>query len=88
MILPIKNVADWRYIRQHKQAQINKDFVHENTTKINKNYRVGDIVPTRNKSVFRYPYENFQTWTNGTINLRIGEVTNRIKPAILSLTII
>ena len=35
MILPINHVLDWRYIRQRKQTQINKDVNRENTTRIN-----------------------------------------------------
>ena len=27
---------------------------------------------------FKFPYEIFQTWTNGTIILQTGAVTNRI----------
>ena len=34
MILPINHVTDWRYIRQCKQTQINKDAICENTTRI------------------------------------------------------
>ena len=38
MILLINHVAYWRYIRQHKQPQINKDVNRENTTIIDNNY--------------------------------------------------
>ena len=62
MILPINHVADCRYIRQRKQAQIDKDVIHENTTRICHNYRVGDKVMTlpksenKYKTLFRGPY--------------------------------
>ena len=44
IILPINHVADWRYIRQRKQTQINKYLDRENTTRIDYDYRVGDKV--------------------------------------------
>ena len=43
-ILPIMRVENWRYIRQRKQAQINKDVIRNNSTIIDHNYRVGDQV--------------------------------------------
>ena len=74
MILPINQIADWRYICQRKQTQINKYTACENTTRIDHDYRVGNKVTT-NKSEYKYktlfkgPYEIVQTWTNGTVNL-------------------
>ena len=49
MILPINNVADWRYIRHNKKAQTDKDVIHENTTIIDHGYRLGDKFMTKNK---------------------------------------
>ena len=72
------------YIRQHKQTQINKDIICENTTKIYHDYRVGDKVVTTNSSTFKYknpfkgPYEIVQMCTNGTITLRTEVFTTRI----------
>ena len=54
MIPPINHVEGWRYIRQRKQAQINKDTISENTTRIDDNYRVVDKVTTQNKSAYKY----------------------------------
>ena len=34
MILPMNNVADWRYIRQRKQTQIYNYVIREKTTRI------------------------------------------------------
>ena len=81
MILPINHVADWRYIRQHKQTQINKDVARESTTIIDHDYRVGDKVTTKNRSAYKYetPFRGIvQTWTNGTVTLRTGAVTHRV----------
>ena len=54
MILPINHIADWRYIRQRKHAQIDKDVIRENTTIIDHNYRVGDKVMTLTQSEYKY----------------------------------
>ena len=84
MILPINQVADWRYIRHRKQTQINKGLNRENNTRIDHNYRVGDKVMTKNRSAYKYktpfrgPYEIVQTLTNGTVTLQTGAVTHRI----------
>ena len=48
--ISIVNVENCRYIRQCKQAQIDKDVIHENSKRINNDYRVGDQVSERNKS--------------------------------------
>ena len=50
MILPIDHIADWIYIHQRKQAQIDKEIICEKTTRIYHNYRVGDKVMTLTKS--------------------------------------
>ena len=84
MILPINHVADWRYISQRKQAQIDKAVVWGKTTRIDHGYIVGNKVMTRTKSSFKYEtpyrvmYKIVQTWTNRTVTLRIGTVTTRI----------
>ena len=49
MILPIKHAADWRYIRHHKQSQIEKDVILKKFTVIDYDYRVGYQVMIINK---------------------------------------
>ena len=41
IIPPIKHVVDWKYIRQIKQAQIERDIIQENLNIIEYDYRVG-----------------------------------------------
>ena len=53
MILHINHVSDWRYIRQCKQSQIDRDVIRENTTIIDHDYRVGDKVATQTKSLYK-----------------------------------
>ena len=85
MIPPINYIADWRYIRQSKQTQINKDVAWENTNIIDHDYRVGDKVTKKIRSAYKYetpfrgPFEVVQTCTNGTVTLQTGGVTNRVK---------
>ena len=84
MILPINHVADWKYIRQRKQTQIDNDVIRENDNIIYHDYRVGDKVMTLTKSAYKYetpyrgPYKIVQTWKNGTVALRMGAVTMRL----------
>ena len=68
---------DWRYIHQCKQAQIYKIFIHGNTTKPNKNYIVGDIVMTRNRSSYKYK-TTILSLTKGIVFLQMEAVTMRI----------
>ena len=42
MIIPINQIVNWVYIRQRKQAQIEKDLICENSTIINYDYNIGD----------------------------------------------
>ena len=58
MILPINHVAEWRYIRQRKQTQIDNDVIQENANIIDHYYRVGDKLMARINSAFKYknPY--------------------------------
>ena len=64
--LPINHVAGWKYIRQLKQTQINKDLARENNTRTDHNYRVGDKVMTKMRLAYEYetpfrgPYEIFR----------------------------
>ena len=57
---------DWKYIRQRKQAQIEKEVIHKNYTIIEHDYRVGDQVTIDIKILFKYetpfkgPYEFFK----------------------------
>ena len=84
-ILPINHMANWIYIRQLKQAQIEKYIIRENSTIIEYNFRVGDQITLRKKSGYKYetrfkvPYEHFQTWTNGSATLHTRAVTTRVK---------
>ena len=49
MILPNNHIVKWRLLRQRKQAQIDKDVIRENSTRVDHNYRIGDWVMVRGK---------------------------------------
>ena len=53
MILPIKHIADCKYIRHIKQAQIEKDVIRKKSTTIDHNYRVGDRVMVKKHTYFK-----------------------------------
>ena len=84
LILPINHISSQRYKRQREQAQIDKDVIRENTTRIDHNYRVGDKLMILTKSAYKYealfrgPYEIVPTWTNVTATLQTGAVTTEI----------
>ena len=42
MILKINHIANWRYTCQQKQTNIEKGVIHENSTKIDHDYNIGD----------------------------------------------
>ena len=83
-ILPIIHIEIWRYICQRKHAHIEKDVIREISTRINYDFNTGDKVLVRKNQAYKYetpfqiPYENFQTWTNGTVNIQKGAVTDRL----------
>ena len=65
IILPINHIANWRLIRQRKQAKIDKDAICENSTRVDQDYRIGDWVTVRKKNskyetLFKGPYEMVQ----------------------------
>ena len=81
MILPINHISHWRYIRQRKQAQIEKCVIYKDSTRINYDYNIGDKVMVRRDKAYKYktsfqgPYEIIQLWTNGTFTIKTGMVT-------------
>ena len=53
VILAINQVSDCRYIRQRKQAQIDKDVIRENSTRIDHDYILGDKLMTGTNSAYK-----------------------------------
>ena len=85
MLLNIPFNADWNAIKLRKQGLIDKGVVRENQTRIPHDYKVGDkvlyekpgIVPKMNQPRTG-PHEVKQVFTNGTILIQRGVVTERV----------
>ena len=54
MIIPINHIAECKYILHHKQVQIEKYVIQENSTRIGHDYRVGDRVMIIKHAGFKY----------------------------------
>ena len=85
MMLNIKFIADWEAIRLRKQKQVDKDTEKENSLRVDHDYAVGDKVLITDKDIDRKlncptkgPYEVIQIYTNGTVRVKKGVVTERI----------
>jgi hypothetical protein len=84
MIFNIKHTANWEYIRARKQEIIHKNNQRENSKRTPHTYRVGDKVLLRvgTENKYEQPYAGFHTITrvfmNGTVRLRMGDVTDTV----------
>ena len=84
MIYNIKHTANWEYIRARKQEIIHKNNQRENSKRTPHTYRVGDKVLLRvgTENKYEQPYAGFHTITrvfmNGTVRLRMGDVTDTV----------
>ena len=82
MILNVRHLANWEYIRQRKQLMINKNNKKENETRIPHEYKVGDKVLLKRGTEFKYerpyksPYTILKVYDNGTVNLQMGHYTD------------
>ena len=59
MILLIKHTLDWELMRQKNLSKINKDNIHKSSKRVDRDYRVGNIVMIINNDAFKYdiPYK-------------------------------
>ena len=84
MILNIKHVADWEFIRARKQQLINKNNARENSNRIPHVYRVGDKVLLKkgNENKYEPPFSGPHTVTqvnnNGTVRLDMGTTIDTV----------
>ena len=81
-ILNTQCLADWTAIKARKQQLIHKNNIIENAKHTPHHYKVGDKVMLENHCANKYeqpykgPYLVMQINTNGTVNLKIGAVTD------------
>ena len=85
MILPIQFKTDWARIANQKQRSINDSNKRENAKRIAHKYKVHDKVllekPGKVPKMSRPrigPYVVTKVFTNGTLNIRKGAVTQRV----------
>ena len=85
MLLNLKFVADWEAIRLRKQRDVDKNNSRENSLRIHHDYQVGDKVLISDNDIHRKlncptkgPYSIVQVYTNGTVRVQNGAVTERI----------
>ena len=77
MILNIQHIANWEYIKQRKQNNINLNNKRENSKRKEHVYQVGDKVllsrGTENKHEAPYqgPFDILQVNDNGTVRLMV-----------------
>ena len=77
--------ADWDEIAKNKQKIINKSNVAENAKRLEYDYEIDDDILIARDGHFRKlegpylgPYRIVQVYTNGTVRIRRGTVTERI----------
>ena len=84
MIFNVEHTANWEYIRQKKQALINKNNERENSKRIPHTYSPGDKVMLKIGTENKYeqpnsgPHTIVGVHTNGRVRLRIGAVTDTV----------
>ena len=83
--LPMRIQADWSYIQERRQNEINRNNRRENKTRIEHTYRVGDRVLLERPGILRKmstprtgPHKVEAVYTNGTIRIRKGVVSERV----------
>ena len=89
-ILNIKFEADWKYIRERKQAIIKKNNQRENAKRIAHEYKVGDEVlmyprpgPKYGADTYKGPYKIKKVNDNGTVYLKMGTVYDTVNIRLL-----
>ena len=81
-ILPIRHVADWKYIHSRKQSSINKNNLKENKSRKPYDYKVGQKVLLKNAQSTKFgtdtyggPYTIIAVHAdNGTVEMEKGKV--------------
>ena len=85
MLLNVKFIADWEMIRLRKQKDVDKNNARENSLRVDHDYHIGDKVLVTDQDIHRKlncptkgPYNIIQIYTNGTVRVQRGAVTERI----------
>ena len=85
MLFNIPYIPNWENIRAQKQLLTNKNTIKENKKRISHDYKVNDNILIYRDGIFRKldgpflgPYKIIEVYTNGTVRIRRGIVTERI----------
>ena len=85
ILLNLKFVADWEVIKIRKQRDEDKNISRENSLRIHHDYQVGDNVLITSNDIHRKlncptkgPHPIVQVYSNGTVRVQNGAVTERI----------
>ncbi len=85
MILPIRFKANWALIAQRQQKNIQKNNTRENAQRLPHDYQPGDKVLLERPGIQRKlatpregPYEVIRAYTNGTVRIQRGIVSQRV----------
>ena len=85
MILPIRYLADWEYLRQVRQKQMTRDNLRENRNRLKHEYKAGDKVLLTKPGILPKmdaprtgPHVISKGWSNGTVTLQQGAVSERV----------
>ena len=85
MLLNLKFVADWETIKLRKQKDVDKNNSRKNSLRIHYDYQVGDKVLITSNDIHRKlncptkcPYPIVQVYSNGTVRVQNGAVTECI----------
>ena len=84
MMLNIKHMANWEFIKNRKQQRINSNNKRENSKRIPYEYKIGDKVLIRKGSENKYetpftgPFSILMVNDNGTVKLQKGAVTDSV----------
>jgi transposase InsO family protein len=85
MLFPIKFNADWTSIRARRQAEIERNNSRENSKRISHDYKIGDKVLIEKPGINRKlstprsgPHVVKKVYTNGTVLIQRGAVTERV----------
>ena len=95
MVLDLEHISDLFSLQKQKQLKINADNKRENSKRKDYDWKVGDkclINKEYHGEIVRKveypnegPYEIVQVYTNGTVRIKRGPVTERINIRRLSL---
>jgi hypothetical protein len=85
MILPIEFQTNWALISQRQRNALTRNNARENAKRIAHNYRIGDKVLLTVPGIRRKlsspregPFEVIATYTNGTVRIQRGAVSQRV----------